>query len=140
MKGLSNFSRGASTLERLFPRDLSRVNQAWLRAAFADFDTLINRFPDSTYVEDAAERMRFLHNEMARHELITAQFYYKRGAMVAALNRIRYMLEHFEGSTHTGNGLALMASAYQSLGQQDLQQDTLRILAANEPAHPAVAN
>lgn len=138
VKGLANFSRGGSTLERLFPRDMSKVNQAWLRAAFADFDTLISRFPNSVYVPDAIERMRFLHNEMARHELNTARYYYQRGAMVAAVNRIQYLLNHFEGSEHVGNGLALMASAYKSMGQVELQQDTLRVLALNEPEHPAI--
>lgn len=138
IKGLSNFARGGSTLERLFPRDLAKVDQAWLRAAFADFDTLLSRFPESPYAPDAVERMTFLHSEMARHELETAQYYYQRGAMVAAVNRIKYMLEHFDGSPHTGNGLAIMASAYEALGQEQLQRDTLNILAANEPAHPAV--
>jgi len=140
MKGLANFSRGGSVLERLFPRDLAKVDQSWLRAAFADFDTLVSRFPDSIYTADATDRMRFLHNEMARHELQTAQYYYKRGAMVAAINRIQYLLDHFQGSEHTGNGLALMASAYQALGQVDLQQNTLRVLAQNEPSHPALAD
>lgn len=139
MKGLANFSRGGSTLERLFPRDMSKVNQAWLRASFADFDTLVSRFPDSVYAPDAIERMRFLHNEMARHELNTAKYYYQRGAMVATVNRVQYLLNHFEGSEHVGNGLALMASAYKSMGQIELQQDTLRVLALNEPEHPAVS-
>lgn len=140
MKGLANFSRGGSFLERLFPRDMSRVNQAWLRASFADFDTLLSRFPDSVYVPDAIDRMRYLHNEMARHELLTAKYYYQRGAMVAAINRVQHMLTHFEGSKHIGNGLALMAGAYEALGQIELQQDALRVLALNEPDHPALSN
>lgn len=138
IKGLSNYSRGGSTLERLFPRNMSQVDQAWLRAAFADFDTLVQRFPDSGYRDDSVERMRFLRDEMARHELTTAQYYYDRGAMVAAINRVKYLLEHFNGTKHGPNGLALMANAYDELGQTDLQQDTLRVLALNEPLHPAL--
>lgn len=140
MKGLANFSRGGSTLERVFPRDMARVDQNWLRASFADFETLISRFPDSVYVPDAIERMQFMHNEMARHDLITAKYYYQRGAMVAAINRVQHLLTHFEGSKHSGNALALLASAYKALGQTDLEQDTLRVLALNEPDHPAVAD
>ena len=139
MKGLANFSRGGSQLERLFPRDMARVDQNWLRAAFSDFDTLVTRYPQSPYVPDSIERMQFLHNEMARHELQTARYYYSRGAMVAAVNRIEYLLTHFEGSEHIGNGLALMASAYEAMGEGDLQQDTLRVLALNEPDHPALS-
>ena len=140
IKGLANYSRGSSALERLFPRNMSQVDQSWLRAAFADFDTLVQRFPDSKYAEDSLERMRFLRDEMARHELTIARYYKNRGAMVAAINRVKYMLEHFDGTRHAPAGLALMATAYASLGQKDLQQDTLRVLALNEPRHPALKN
>jgi len=138
IKGVSHFSRGGSAMERIFPRDMAKVNQNWLRSAFAEFDTLVRRFPESKYTPDAQERMVFLKDEMARHELITAQFYYDRGAMVAVVNRVNYLLEHFDGSRHVPNALALMAGAYQSLGQDDLQNDTLRVLALTDPEHPAV--
>ncbi|MGQ7843038.1 outer membrane protein assembly factor BamD [Granulosicoccus sp. 3-233] len=138
IKGVSHFSRGGSTMERIFPRDMSKVNQQWLRAAFADFDTLVRRFPESRYAEDSLARMAYLKDEMARHELNTAQFYYQRGAMVAVVNRISYLLEHYDGSRHIPNSLALMAAAYEAMGQTDLQQDTLRVLAATAPEHPAL--
>ena len=125
-------------MERIFPRDLAKVNQNWLRSAFAEFDTLVRRFPDSEYAPDALARMVYLKDEMARHELITAQFYYDRGAMVAVVNRVNYLLEHFDGSKHVPNALALMASAYESLGQPDREQDTLRVLALTDPDHPAI--
>lgn len=139
IKGVSHFSRGGSTLERIFPRDLAKVNQNWLRSAFAEFDTLARRFPDSQYTPDALARMRYLKNEMARHELITAQFYYDRGAMVAVVNRINYLLEHFDESIHIANALALMASAHQSLGNEQQHKDTLRVLSLTDPEHPALS-
>lgn len=138
IKGVSHFSRGGSAMERIFPRDMAKVNQNWLRSAFSEFDTLVRRFPDSKYTPDSLDRMAYLKDEMARHELITAQFYYDRGAMVAVVNRVNYLLEHFDGSKHVPNALALMASAYQSLGQNDLQRDTLRVLGLTDPEHPAV--
>ncbi len=140
IKGLSHFSRGGSATERIFPRDIAKVNQNWPRAAFAEFDSLVRQFPDSKYVDDAIARMTYLKDEMARHELITARFYYDRGAMVAAVNRVNYLMEHFDGSKHVPNALALLASAYKSMGQDDLGNDTLRTLALTEPDHPALRN
>lgn len=140
IKGVSHFSRGGSFMERVFPRDMSKVNQQWLRAAFTEFDTLVRRFPDSQYATDSIARMTFLKNEMARHELTTAQFYYERGAMVAVVNRLNYLLEHFDGSKHVPNALALLAGAYESMGQLDLQADTLRVLALTAPGHPALTS
>lgn len=140
IKGVANFSRGGSFMERIFPREMSQVNQNWLRASFAEFDSLVRQFPDSEYVPDSLSRMEFLRNEMARHELTTAKFYYQRGAMVATINRVNYLLEHFDGSSHVPNALALMASAYGSLGQISMQSDTLRTLELTEPTHPALKN
>jgi len=117
---------------------MAMVNQNWLRAAFAEFDSLVRQYPDSEYVPDSLERMEFLRDEMARHELNTATFYYQRGAMVAAINRVTYLLEHFDGSIHVPNALALMAGAYSSLGQTELKENTLRTLALTEPEHPAL--
>lgn len=139
IKGVSHYSRGGSAMERLFPRDMAKVNQQWLRSAFAEFDTLVRRFPDSKYASDALARMAFLRDEMARHELITARFYYQRGAMVAVVNRVNFLLERYNGSRHVPNALALMASAYESLGQTDRQQDTLRVLSLTDPEHPALS-
>jgi len=139
MKGLSNFARGGSAMERLFPRDMALVDQNWLRSAYVEFDSLVRRFPGSEFTGDAVERMAFLRDEMARHELTTARYYYNRGAMVASVNRVTYLLEHFKDSKHTANALALMASAQRSLGQLDLATDTLRVLAETDPEHPALA-
>lgn len=139
IKGVAHYSRGGSPMERVFPRDMARVDQNWLRSAFTEFDNLVRRFPDSQYAADALARMRYLKDEMARHELITARFYYSRGAMVAVINRVSYLLEHFDGSKHVPNALALMAAAYGSLGQSDLQSDTLRVLARTDPDHPALS-
>ena len=136
MKGLANYRRGGSAFEKIFPRDMARVNQNWLRSAYAEFDTLVRRYPDSRYAADAQQRMGFLRDEMARHELITARFYFERGAMVAVVNRVAYLLEHFDGSRHVPDALALMASAYDALGQDDLAADTRRVLAATDPEHP----
>lgn len=139
MKGLANFSRGGSPTERIFPRNLSQVDQNWLRASYVEFDTLVRRYPESEYTTDAIERMSFLRDSMAQHELVTARYYYNRGAMVASVNRVTYLLEHFKGSKHVPNALALMASAQRSLGQDDLAQDTLRVLSQTDPNHPALA-
>ena len=135
IKGLSNFSRGQSTMERLFPRDLSRVDQNWLKSSFADFATLVRRFPDSVYVKDARQRMIYLRNEMAHHELITAEYYYVRGAMIAAVNRALYLLDHYDQTPYTADALAVMAKAYKAMGKDKLLAETLEILALNDPEH-----
>ncbi len=140
LKGLSNFSRGQSTMERMFPRHLSKVDQNWLKSAFADFDTLVQRYPSSRYVQDAKQRMLYLRNEMAHHEYINANYYFRRGAMVATINRVKYLLEHFDQTPYTNDALALMARAYTVMGKPELANQTLEILSLNDPNHEMLKN
>ena len=97
---------------------------------------LIRQYPDSIYAEDARQRLVFLRNEMARHELSIAEYYYKRSAMVAVINRINYMLEQFADSPYSADGLALLTRAYLKLGDKQLASDTLKTLELNAPEHP----
>ncbi|MEM7292056.1 MAG: outer membrane protein assembly factor BamD [Pseudomonadota bacterium] len=138
LKGLANFTRGSGLFTNFLGRDPSQHDQRSLSNAFADFDTLVRRFPDSQYVPDARQRMIFLRNEMAEHEYDIAQFYYSRGAMLATINRIKFMIENYNGAPLISDGLALMAQAYTNIGMDDLAADTLRVLALNAPDHPAL--
>ena len=140
LKGLANFNRGTGVIDNYVGRDLSSLDQQALINSFADFDTLIQQFPDSIYAPDARQRMVFLRNEMAEYELTTAQFYYDRGAMLATINRIKYMIEQFDGALAIPDGLALMARAYRNMDLDNLADDTLRVLAKNSPGHPALNN
>mgnify|MGYP003931683199 CR=1 FL=1 len=138
LRGLSNFNRSKSLVDVFIPRDDSKRDTLALHNAFADFDTLVRRFPDSSYAADSRQRMIHLRNNMARHELNTARFYYQRGAVVAAANRAKYLLEHFDGTPSTADALALLARSYAVLGEEGLARDTLRVLQRNFPDHEAL--
>ena len=136
LKGLVNFSRGKTLLERLVPRKPYKLDQSWLRNSFNDFSMVVRQYPDSSYAADARQRLIFLRNEMARHELSIAEYYYKRSAMIAVINRVNYMLDQFADSPYSADGLALLTKAYLKLGDKQLASDTLKTLELNAPQHP----
>lgn len=138
LRGLANFNRSSSMLDVFVPRDDSKRDTLALRNAFADFDTLVRRFPASNYAADARQRMVHLRNNMAKHELDTARFYFERGALVATVNRVKYLLEHYDGADSSADALALLAKSYRLLGEQGLARDTLRVLKQNFPGHEAL--
>jgi outer membrane protein assembly factor BamD len=138
LRGLSNYNRGSSVFDRVFDRDLSKSDPVALRNAFGDFDMLVRRFPESEYAPDARQRLVYLRNNMAKFELDTARWYYERGALTAAINRVKYLLENYSGAPQTGDALALLAESYTKLGETGLAGDALRVLKQNFPAHPAV--
>lgn len=138
LKGLTHFNRNKGFLQRYLPTDESQRDTSAAELAFQDLLELVKRFPDSQYVADAEQRMRYLRNSLARHELHVADHYMRRGAFVAAANRARYVLENYPRTPSTPAALALMARAYRVLEMDALADDALRVLQLNYPNHPGV--
>ena len=57
-----------------------------------------------------------------------AEYYVRRGAYVAAVNRAKYALEHYPEAPELERTLQILASAYDQLGMLDLAADTRRVL------------
>jgi outer membrane protein assembly factor BamD len=138
MKGLATATSGQDVLSRFTPTDNTKRDTSFAREAFAEFAQLVSRFPDSPYAPDARQRMIHLRNLLARHEIHVANYYFRRGAYLAAVNRGRYVVEHFQQTPAVPDGLAVMAQGYLLLGLDDLAQDALDTLALNYPDHPSL--
>ncbi len=134
LKGLVNYTRGSSVIDRLSRRDPSDRDARALRDAFNDFSELIKKFPDSKYSEDAGHRLVYLHNIMAQYEVSVAEYYLKRGAYVAAANRAKYVVENYERTPSVPDALRVMVRAYTQLGMETLADDARRVLNANTSA------
>ena len=135
LRGLASFNPGRNFLDRFVPRDLSERDPGSALHSFRDFEELVRRFPDSRYAGDAAQRMIFLKNTLAEHEMHVAGYYMRRRAYVAAANRAKYVVEHYQGTPAMPHALALMAGAYRKLSLDDLADDALRVLKLNYPEY-----
>ncbi len=138
IKGLALFNEGKGIVERFIPRDPSQRDPGAALDSFREFSELVKRYPNSVYVSDARQRMVFLRNSLAQHEVNVAQYYMRRGAYVAAANRARYAIENFQQAPAIPDALTVMAKAYKVLGMTELSQDALRVLRLNFPDHPGV--
>ena len=138
MKGLSAYTQDQGLFDRWLPRDITKRDTGYAQEAFAEFAQLLARYPDSPYAPDARARMVHLRNLLARAEINVANYYFRRGAYVAALNRGRYVVENFPQSPAVADGLAVMVQGYLLLGLDDLAQDSLDVLVLNYPDHPSL--
>ena len=84
--------------------------------------------------------MVYLRNLLARYEINVANYYFKRRAYVAALNRGRYVVENFQETPAVPDGLAVMAQAYLILGMDDLAQNAITALSSASRARLALRN
>jgi len=132
IKGLAVFNdRGL--IDKLIKQQISDRDPRSLRDSFATFKELLTRYPNSKYAKDATQRMVYLANSLAEHELHVARYYMKRQAYIAAINRAQYVLENYPQSPSLEEALIIMISAYDLMGLNDLKADTLRILKTNYP-------
>jgi len=138
MKGLSSFVEGQGLFERFMPTDLTKRDPGAARQSFADFSQLVSRYPDSIYAADARKRMVYLRNLLARYEVHVANYYFLRGANLAAANRGRYVVENFQRTPAVPDALAVMVQAYKLLGMDDLANDALNTLRSNYPNYPSL--
>lgn len=136
LKALINFDQGRATLLRIANQDMAKRDLGAPTQSLNDFAEVLRRYPNSRYAPDSRQRMIYLRNLMARHELQVGLYYLRRDAYVAAANRGKYILQTYPQSEHDGDALALMASAYTELGQDELAADSRKVLETNYPQHP----
>ncbi|EEQ05288.1 hypothetical protein yberc0001_12680 [Yersinia bercovieri ATCC 43970] len=131
MRGLTDMALDDSALQGFFGIDRSDRDPQHAKAAFRDFSQLIQSYPNSQYATDAQKRLMFLKDRLAKHELAVAQYYTKRGAYVAVVNRVEQMLRDYPDTKATRDALPLMENAYKQL-QLNAQADKVaKIIAAN---------
>jgi outer membrane protein assembly factor BamD len=130
MRGLAHFDQAPNWIERVFRVDLTERPPRDTLQAFSVFQELLRRFPESQYMADARERMIFLRNRLAAYENHVAEYYMRREAYVAAVNRAKYTVEHYPGAPQVERALEIMVEAYETLGMMDLAADARRVLNA----------
>ncbi|ARJ42644.1 outer membrane protein assembly factor BamD [Pantoea alhagi] len=132
MKGLTDMALDDSALQGFFGIDRSDRDPEHARAAFRDFSQLLRSWPNSQYATDARQRLVYLKNRLAKYELSVAQFYTKREAYVAVVNRVEQMLKDYPDTQATRTALPLMENAYRKL-QLNAQADKVaKLIAANQ--------
>ncbi len=135
LRGLAQFESGRGYIDRIGTAAVANRDMTTVEAAFADFNQLLLRYPNSNYATDAQKRMVYLRNLLAESELGIADFYMRRGGFVAAANRARFVIENYPGAPSTPDALVILIEANHRLGLKDAANDALRILAANYPNH-----
>jgi outer membrane protein assembly factor BamD len=134
IKGLSSFKeeegwRGMITgRTSLADRDPDSIIKA-LNA----FQTIVTRFPNSRYKNDAEKRIVYLDAARAEQHINVARFYYIRGAYIAAINRSKVVLNHYGNGPQVEDALGIMYLSYQQMQMPDLAVDTRRVLTLNYP-------
>ncbi len=133
LRGLINFNDQVSVFNFVSRQDPTERDPRGVREAFDAFKQLVERFPNSKYAPDAISRMKYLVNAMAQHDVHVANYYYRRGAFVAAANRAQTVVKEFSQAPAVEEALFLMVKSYDALNIPELRDDADRVLRKNFP-------
>ncbi|MDV3242814.1 MAG: outer membrane protein assembly factor BamD [Methylocaldum sp.] len=131
LRGLVNYNRGISFVDRFLPTDSSQRDPGSARDAYREFEELIAKFPKSRYVDDAKQRMVSLRNNLAMYEVHVADFYMRRGAYLAAARRCAEIIRNYQRTPAVPVALQIMEQAYRKLDMKELADDAARVYAFN---------
>ena len=139
LRALANFDKDANFFTRMLGHDQSKYDVTKLKQSFNDFSLVINKFPKSKYAKDSRNRLLYLKNTMAANELYIAEYYSKRSAHLAAIERIKYLFKNYGGTPSTEKALNLLIHSYNELEIYDLAYDSARVLLKNYPEYKIVS-
>jgi len=131
MRGLVHMAQDRSLIHDILRMERNDRDPEPARKAFADFRRLLERYPNSEYAADAKARMVALKNRLANYELATADFYIRREAWVAAVNRCQAIQRDFPDTEAARASLPLMLKAYEKLGLEEPAQRTRELIEKN---------
>lgn len=133
LRGLINFNDQLGLLTFVYEQDPTERDPKATREAFAAFKALVDKFPNSKYVPDSIARMNYLVNAMAQYEVHVANYYFRRGAYLAALNRAQGAVRDYTDAPAREEALYIMVRAYDKMGMFDLRDDAQRVFTKNYP-------
>lgn len=139
LKGLVNAERDNS-FAGFLGMDTTKQDVSNARRAFDDFALLVQKYPNSRYAGDARQRMIFLRNRLAEHDMHVVRYYVKRGAHIAAAKRAEQVLTQYPGAPATREALRVMSESYRALGLTQQADDAAKLLATNTVAAAPAAS
>ena len=131
MKGMTGYYADEGLLGNLFSLSLAKRDISGAMQSYADLTEFLIRYPESEYIDAARERLIFLRNLIASSELDCAEYYMKRGAYLAALNRANYVLKNIPNSTETQRALDIMKKSFIELGYEEYAEKVSSVEALN---------
>ncbi len=108
-------------------------DQKEARQTIQAMQDLVQRWPDSQYVEDAKAKIRFANDQLAGKEMQIGRYYLERREYIAAIKRFRTVVENYSNTRHIEEALSRLVEAYYAMGLTDEAQTAAAVLGHNYP-------
>jgi outer membrane protein assembly factor BamD len=86
-------------------------DQSETREAIHEFETFVERYPNSALMEEGKQRLREARDRLSTHEYEVGVFYYKQRWYPGAIDRLRALLKVDPGFTHRDGAYYFLAES-----------------------------
>jgi outer membrane protein assembly factor BamD len=104
--------------------------------ALQELRLLIERYPDSKYANQSAEKFDMAFSFLAAIEMDVGRYYLQRGYYTSAVNRFRKVVQEFRTTEQTPEALYRLIECYLSLGLRGEAQSAAAILQESSASTP----
>ncbi|MCF3642147.1 outer membrane protein assembly factor BamD [Rhizobium sp. TRM95111] len=94
---------------------------------------VVDKYPESEYVEDAHTKIRFARDQLAGKEMQVGRYYLERKEFLAAITRFRVVVEQYPMTNQVEEALARLVEAYYAMGLASEAQTAAAVLGHNYP-------
>ena len=108
-------------------------DQAVTAKAYNAMVSVVEKYPDSEYVEDAQKKILITRDQLAGKEMLIGRYYQERREFLASINRYRKVVENYPSTRHVEEALARLTESYYSLGLIQEAQNSAAVLGHNFP-------
>lgn len=126
----AQFQIANSLAERAAPPDR---DQSPTREAVQAYEDLLRLYPTSPHAEEARQRLQEVRNRLAAHEWHVGHFYFRRGLLPAAAERMELLLERYPDYPEIDEVLFYLGRTYQRMQDAEKARETFQRLRAEHP-------
>ena len=109
-------------------RDQKKTEDA--RTALKD---VIARYPDSDYAKDASVKLDLTTDHLAGKEMEIGRYYLKHKDFISAIGRFKYVIDHYQTTSHIPEALHRLVECYLRLGVPEEAKKYAAVLGYNYP-------
>ncbi len=108
-------------------------DQEFSLKALDQFTSVIEKYPDSDYINDSKLKIDLTYDHLAGEEMEIGRFYLNQNLFIAAINRFKIVVTSYQTTIHIEEALARLVESYMALGIISEAQTAAAILGYNYP-------
>jgi outer membrane protein assembly factor BamD len=108
-------------------------DQAATGQALDNLREVTTRYPHTEYALDARLKIDMVNDQLAGKEMNIGRWYLRQGDTLAAIGRFKFVVDHFQTTSHTPEALYRLVEAYLTVGLLDEAKKDGAVLGYNYP-------